>query len=72
MRYAGVSAGARQGVAAGRVMTVDEAGMRAELIAQVRASLKGNAAAARWKEVVGQLADDLGPFYRHSPFGGCC
>jgi 5-methylthioadenosine/S-adenosylhomocysteine deaminase len=38
----------------------------------VRASLKGNAAAARWKDVVGQLADDLGPFYRHSPFGGCC
>ncbi|GGX37304.1 hypothetical protein GCM10007242_51080 [Pigmentiphaga litoralis] len=59
-------------VEGGRVITVDEAGMRAELIAQVRASLKGNAAAARWKEVVGQLADDLGPFYQHSPFSGCC
>lgn len=64
--------GGRKVVEDGRVITVDEAGMRAELIAQVRASLKGNAAAARWKDVVGQLADDLGPFYQHSPFGGCC
>lgn len=62
----------RKVVEAGRVITIDEVGMRNELIAQVRASLKGNAAAARWKDVVGQLADDLGPFYRHSPFGGCC
>ncbi|WP_420227502.1 amidohydrolase family protein [Pigmentiphaga litoralis] len=65
-----VYVGGRQVVADGRVITVDEARMRAELIAQVRASLEGNAPAARWKEVVGQLADDLGPFYRHSPFGG--
>ncbi|NYE26992.1 amidohydrolase family protein [Pigmentiphaga litoralis] len=64
--------GGRKVVEAGRVITVDEVGMRKELIAQVRASLKGNAAAARWKDVVGHLADDLGPFYRNSPFGGCC
>lgn len=64
--------GGRQIVAEGKVVTVDEAGMRAELIAQVRASLRDNPEAARWRVVLDALSEDLGPFYNKGVYLGCC
>lgn len=64
--------GGRQIVAAGKVVTVDEEGARAELIAQVRSSLQNNPAAARWREVLDVLSEDLGPFYSKGVYLGCC
>ena len=64
--------GGRQIVAKGKVITVDEEGMRAELIAQVRSRLRDNPAAARWRDVLDVLSEDLGPFYSKGVYLGCC
>lgn len=64
--------GGRAVVHDGRVLTVDEAALRAELIAQVRGSLAAAGDAEHWRCTVDALAEDLGPFYRSAHFRGCC
>jgi 5-methylthioadenosine/S-adenosylhomocysteine deaminase len=56
----------------GRVQTVDEPALRAELIAQVRAGLAASGGAGSWRQTVDAMAEDLGPFYRSARFRGCC
>lgn len=67
-----VIVGGRSVVRQGRVVTVDEPALRAELIAQVRSSLAANGDAQRWRQTVDALAEDLGPFYRAGRLRGCC
>ncbi|WP_082754937.1 amidohydrolase family protein [Variovorax sp. PAMC 28711] len=64
--------GGRTVVDAGRVTGIDEPALRAELLARTRAALAADGAHAHWRTVVGELAEDLAPFYRHTGFGGCC
>jgi 5-methylthioadenosine/S-adenosylhomocysteine deaminase len=56
----------------GRVQTVDEPALRAELITQVRAGLAASGSAGSWRHTVDAMAEDLGPFYRSASFRGCC
>lgn len=58
-------------VQGGRVATIDEPALRAELIAQVRAGLATSGDASHWRRTVSALAEDLGPFYRGGRLG-CC
>jgi cytosine/adenosine deaminase-related metal-dependent hydrolase len=67
-----VFVGGRKIVDDAKVITVDEQGVRAEMIAQVRGQIAGNPGFRRWHEVVDAMADDLGPFYRQRAFLGCC
>ena len=62
----------RSVVRGGVLATLDEAAMRGELMAQVRASLARDAEFGRWKDTLLQLGQDLGPFYRRSGWAGCC
>ena len=59
-------------VQAGRVVTVDEAGLRAEVISQTRAALARHPEAARWRATVNALAGDLSVLYRAGLHCGCC
>ena len=64
--------GGRTVVSGGQVVTVDEPGLRAELLAQVRANLAADAQAGSWRSTLSALAEDLGPFYRRGAGPGCC
>ena len=63
--------GGRTIVRRGRVVGVDEAALRTELVARMRAAIAARPHVAEWRATVGALAEDLGPFYRHGGFG-CC
>ena len=63
--------GGRPVVRGGRVVTVDEAALRAELIARMRTTIAAAPQVAQWHATVGALAEDLGPFYKRGIFG-CC
>lgn len=68
-----VVVGGRSVVQQGRVVTLDEPGLRAELVAQVRSGLAAAGDAQHWRQTVDALAQDLGPFYRGALFlRGCC
>ena len=67
-----VCIGGRTVVEAGRVIGIDEAVMRAELLARMRAALAADAGHGGWRATVQALAQDLAPFYRDGRFGGCC
>lgn len=67
-----VVAGGRAVVQGGRVLGIDEPAVRAELLSCVRAGLASNLMWATWQGQVGELAEDLGPFYRHNAWTGCC
>jgi len=69
---ADVLVGGRTVVAAGRVVGIDEAALRRELLARTRAALAADAAHGDWRTAVQALAQDLAPFYRDGRFGGCC
>jgi hypothetical protein len=56
------------GVATG----IDEPALKAELLARVRAALAAAPGFAVWRQQLGELAEDLGPFYRRSAWAGCC
>lgn len=62
----------RSVVRAGVLRTVDEPAMVAELLAQVRSGLQRPGEHERWRQTLGELAQDLGPFYRRSGWAGCC
>ncbi len=64
--------GGRLLVDEGRVITVDEDALKAEMLAQVRSRLRDEPQWARWREQVQVLAEDLGPFYRQARWSGCC
>ena len=63
--------GGRAVVSGGRVTGVDEPAMRAELLARTRAALADNPGFAAWRSTLGEMAEDLGPFYRRGGLG-CC
>ncbi|MEF7617008.1 amidohydrolase family protein [Aquincola sp. MAHUQ-54] len=67
-----VYVGGRQVVAHGRVVGLDEAAVRQELVAQMRARIAAQPEVAAWQGTVRALAEDLGPFYRRSAWSGCC
>ena len=66
-----VIVGGRSVVRGGKVVTVDEPALRAEVIGQVRSRLRANPAAEQWRAVVDALAEDLGPFYCKGFCLGC-
>ena len=51
---------------------VDEPALKAELLARTRAALSAAPDGDAWRRRLGELADDLGPFYRRSAWAGCC
>ncbi len=67
-----VVASGRTVVRGGHVTGVDEPALKAELLARTRAALAERPDLATWRRQVGELAEDLGPFYRRSPWAGCC
>jgi 5-methylthioadenosine/S-adenosylhomocysteine deaminase len=67
-----VVAGGRTVVQGGRVTGMDEPAMKAELLARVRAGLGAAPAFDAWRRQLGELAEDLGPFYQRSAWAGCC
>ncbi|MGJ7506482.1 amidohydrolase family protein [Variovorax sp. GT1P44] len=67
-----VLVGGRTVVEAGRVTGIDEAALRAELLARTRAALAADATHGGWRATVHALAQDLAPFYRDGRFGTCC
>lgn len=64
--------GGRSVVQGGRLTTLDEAALRAELLAQVRARMAAQPEVLQWRHTVDALVQDLGPFYRRSAWAGCC
>ncbi|MBC7436586.1 MAG: amidohydrolase family protein [Bdellovibrionales bacterium] len=67
-----VVAGGRTVVRNGRVTGIDEAALKTELLASVRAALAEGSDFATWRRQLGELAGDLGSFYRRSSWAGCC
>ncbi len=67
-----VIAGGRTVVMGGRVVGIDESGLKAELLARVRAGLAAEPGFDTWRRQLSELSEDLGPFYRTSAWAGCC
>lgn len=67
-----VLVGGHVAVDGGRVLGIDEAALRAELLARMRHALAADAGNASWRETVKALAEDGGPFYRAHRLWGCC
>lgn len=63
--------GGRTVVEHGQVVGVDEAALRAELVARMRAAIAAQPQVSRWRATVDALAEDLASFYRSGGFG-CC
>jgi len=62
----------RRVVQAGRLTSLDEPALAAELLAQVRAAQAADPAHGAWRQTVQALADDLGPFYGRAGWAACC
>ena len=62
----------RSVVRGGRLATLDEPALCAELLAQVRNSLAAQPEFAGWRNTLGELAQDLGPFYQRGAWSQCC
>jgi len=67
-----VIVGGKTVVAQGRVRGVDEAALRSELIAQMRARIAAQPSVGAWHAAMSALNEDLAPFYRNSAWCGCC
>jgi len=67
-----VIAAGRTVVQGGLVTGIDEPACKAELLARVRAGLAAAPGFDAWRRQIGQMAEDLGPFYRRSVWAGCC
>ena len=67
-----VVVGGRSVVQGGVLQTLDEPALRAELLARVRAGLAAAPGFDLWRRQLGEMAEDLGPFYRRSAWAGCC
>ncbi|HYP85253.1 amidohydrolase family protein [Variovorax sp.] len=66
-----VMVGGRSVVEAGRVTGIDEAALRAELVARARAALAADPRHGEWLQTLRALAQDLGPYYLEGA-QGCC
>ncbi|CAB3759849.1 amidohydrolase family protein [Paraburkholderia humisilvae] len=64
--------GGRTVVARGRVCSIDEAAVRAELIGQLRTKIAAQPSVQAWHATLQALSEDLGPFYLKSAWFGCC
>jgi cytosine/adenosine deaminase-related metal-dependent hydrolase len=64
--------GGRTIVHRGKVLSLDEPALHAELLAQARTHLRSQAEYGAWREIVAAMAEDLGPFYRSRAYLGCC
>ena len=67
-----VFVGGRRRVSQGRLIALDEAAMCSELLDQARTKLAAEPGHDVWRVTLGELAEDLGPFYRRSAWSGCC
>jgi len=67
-----VIAAGRTIVANGRVTGIDEAAFKGELVACMRSALAASPGADIWRSQLGELAEDLGPFYRRGSWVSCC
>lgn len=67
-----VVAAGRTVVHSGAVVGIDETALKAELLARVRAGLKAAPGWDVWRRQIGDMAEDLGPFYKRSRWAGCC
>jgi 5-methylthioadenosine/S-adenosylhomocysteine deaminase len=67
-----VLVGGRTVVDGGRLITLDEDALRAELLGQVRSRLRSQSDCDQWRKTLLEMAQDLGPFYRKSAWAGCC
>lgn len=67
-----VIAAGRTVVRDARVVGIDEPGLKRELLDRTRAALAASSANELWRRQLGELADDLSPFYRRSAWTGCC
>jgi cytosine/adenosine deaminase-related metal-dependent hydrolase len=67
-----VLAGGRHVVRDSVVTGIDEPALKAELLARTRSALAAAPASAVWRRQIGEMAEDLGPFYRRSAWAGCC
>jgi len=67
-----VIAAGRTVVQGGCVTGIDEMALKAQLLARVRAGLAAGPHFGLWRRQLGDLAEDLGPFYRRSVWAGCC
>ena len=56
----------------GKVRSVDEPALTAELLAQARACVRIQAGGGAWRNAVAVMAEDLGPFYRSKAYLSCC
>ena len=67
-----VMAAGRTVVRNGTVTGIDEPALRSELLARTRTALAAAPAFAAWRQQIGEMAEDLGPFYRSQRFVSCC
>jgi len=67
-----VFAAGRPVVRGGRVLGIDEAAMKAELLARTRAALAERPEFGLWRQQVRELGEDLGPFYQRGSWSSCC
>ncbi len=67
-----VVAAGRTVVKDGRVLGVDESALKQELHNRVRAALAAAPGFNTWRQQIGEMAEDLGPFYQRSAWAGCC
>jgi cytosine/adenosine deaminase-related metal-dependent hydrolase len=56
----------------GKVLSLDEPALYAELLAQARSRLGSHAECGLWREAIAAMAEDLGPFYKSRVYLGCC
>jgi 5-methylthioadenosine/S-adenosylhomocysteine deaminase len=56
----------------GTVTGINEPALRAELLARTRTALAAAPGFAAWRRQIGEMAEDLGPFYRSQGFVSCC
>jgi len=67
-----VMAAGRHVVRDGAVTGIDEPAMKVELLARTRSALADAPATNVWRRQLGEMAEDLGPFYLRSAWTGCC
>ena len=67
-----VMAAGRWVVRDGAVIKIDEPALRAELLARTRSALAAAPGFAVWRQQIGDMADDLGPFYNRNAWAQCC
>jgi 5-methylthioadenosine/S-adenosylhomocysteine deaminase len=67
-----VMAAGRWVVREGAAINIDEPALRAELLARTRSALAAAPGFAVWRQQIGDMADDLGPFYNRNAWAQCC